>query len=229
MKQAEQITHPAPFSLNIIDLIRCKRLLPERGIVLDPMAGIGGVHALATDTLKTYGIEIEPEWAAAHPDTMVGDATSLPFGPHSFDAVVTSPTYGNRYADHHDARDTSYRRSYTHDLRQVTGDSERQLASRNTGRYYAWQPSYATLHRRAWAEVRRVLVPGGVFVLNVSDFVRRGQVVDVVGMHTEICFDLGFVFVERFNVRTPRMRFGANSEARVAAEAVLVFGKRKAA
>jgi tRNA G10 N-methylase Trm11 len=223
------VMHPAPFSFGIIDLIRYKGLLPAKGIVLDPFAGIGGVHALATDTLKTVGIEIEPEWAAAHRDTLVGDATSLPFGPRSFDAVVTSPTYGNRYADHHEARDGSWRRGYTHDLQKTTGDHDRKLAERNTGRWYAWQPAYATLHRRAWAEVRRVLCDGGPFILNVSNFIRDGEIFDVTGMHIEICYDLGFRLEQRFNVRTQRMRYGANNRLRASTEAVLLFTKPRAA
>lgn len=229
MNTVQDVRHPAPYSQNILDIVVEKGLLPERGIVLDPMAGIGRIHTLATDTRYTMGVEIEPEWAAAHPDTIVGDATALLFGNNSFDAVMTSPCYGNRYADHHTAGDGSYRRSYTHDLRAMTGDPDRQLAMMNTGRYYAWQPAYADLHRLAWSEVYRVLKPGRRFVLNVSDFVRHGRVVEVVAMHISMCTEIGFKFVERYDVPTPRMRYGANAGARVDTEAVLVFVKPVAA
>lgn len=226
---ATEIVHPTPYSRNILDLVVEKGLLPERGIVLDPMAGIGRIHELATDTRFTVGVEIEPEWAAAHPDTMVGDATALQFGARSFDAVTVSCCYGNRYADHHDARDGSHRRGYTHDLRVQTGDPTRQLALMNAGRYYAWNPEYAGIHRLAWAEVHRVLRPGRRFILNVSDFVRDGRVVEVVALHISICAAFGFRLVARYDVPTPRMRFGANNRARVDTEAVLVFVKPVAA
>jgi len=47
----------------------------------------------------------------------VGNALSLPFEDDSFDAVCTSPTYGNRLAENHDAYDPQARRSYKHDQR----------------------------------------------------------------------------------------------------------------
>lgn len=46
--------------------------------------------------------------------TVIGDATRLPFDNRMFDAVITSPTYGNRMADHHDAQDGSKRITYRH-------------------------------------------------------------------------------------------------------------------
>jgi hypothetical protein len=48
------------------------------------IAGTGVIHELPNETI---GVEIEPEWASMHPDTIVGDATRLPFPAESFDAV----------------------------------------------------------------------------------------------------------------------------------------------
>jgi tRNA G10 N-methylase Trm11 len=84
----------------------------------------------------------------------------LPFADASIDAIVTSPTYGNRLADHHRASDPLLRRSYTHDL-------GRPLHSENSGAMQ-WGDAYRAFHRRAWAEAVRVLKPGGRFVLNVK-------------------------------------------------------------
>ena len=38
------------------------------------------------------------------------------FSDATFDMVVTSPTYGNRMADHHNAKDGRRRITYTHNL-----------------------------------------------------------------------------------------------------------------
>lgn len=217
--------HPAQFSREIISIVERQHLLPENGIVLDPMAGVGGIHKLATATRKTVGIEIEPEWAAAHPDTMVGNALRLPFGRASFDAVFTSPCYGNRLADHHRAQDGSTRRSYTHDLQHTTGDPERRLHPDNSGTLRATRPEYWAFHARAWAEVARVLRPGGRFVLNVSDHISHGQVVPVVERHCDLVLLSGFTLIKEFMVATRRMRYGANNTARVPTESVLVFDR----
>jgi len=117
--------HPARFSTNIIDRLtelaveEVHRLNVSSIRVLDPFAGVGGIHNIRTalpGQIKSVGVELEPEWACAHPDTIVGDATALPFPDESFDAVMTSPCYGNRMADHHNAKDGSRRITYKHTL-----------------------------------------------------------------------------------------------------------------
>jgi DNA modification methylase len=219
------IRHPARFSQPVLQLVERHRLLPDIGIVLDPMAGVGGVHTLATIGRKTIGIEIEPEWAAAHADTMVGNCLRLPFGRASFDAVFTSPCYGNRLSDHHRASDPSVRRSYTHDLQYATGDPERRLHADNSGTLRATKGEYWAFHARAWAEVHRVLRPGGRFVLNVSDHIARGEVVPVVERHADLVLLTGFTLIKEFRTTTRRMRYGANNQARVPTESVLVFDR----
>lgn len=220
--------HPAPFSVEVLELIDREKLLPEVGIVLDPFAGVGRIHRLATASRLTIGVEIEPEWADAHPDTRVGDATRLPFGDRCFDAACTSCTYGNRYSDHHRAGDGSYRRSYTHDLRALTDNPERRLHRHNTGLFKGTSREYWALHGAAWREVRRVLKPGAPFVLNVSDYIAGGERIPMVDGHAALLtLELDFILVDRFDVPTRRMRKGANAQLRVETEAVLVFERAR--
>lgn len=218
-------TFPAPYSANVLRFIANSGMLPLRGVLLDPFAGTGRVHDLASATLRTVGVEIEPEWAAMHPSTLVGNALALDFADESFDVVVTSPVYGNRMSDSHNAKDESLRRSYTHDLRRLTGDPERKLHPENSGTLYAWQKEYWRFHVRAWAEVRRVLKPKGVFLLNVSDCIRDGKRVPVVATHALVCAKLKFELLGKHPIETPRMRFGENHEARATAEYVLELRK----
>ena len=130
----------------------------QRLKVLDPFAGVGRIHELDHDTV---GVEIEKEWAAAHRATLVGDATSLPFLDQSFDAIVTSPCYGNRMADHHEARGASRRHTYRHAL-------GRPLSPNSAGALQ-WGEQYRQFHRLAWQEAYRTLRPRGLCVVVVSD------------------------------------------------------------
>lgn len=206
--------HPARFPDRIMNVLA--GLVDEhqlqRARVIDPFCGTGRTHDLGLDST---GVEIEPEWAGSHPQTIVGDATALPFPAGSFDAAITSPCYSNRLADHHEAKDGSYRRTYRHLLgRPLTAGSAGAMQ---------WGDAYRDLHRRAWRELHRVLVPGGLVLLNVKNHVRRGQEVRVVEWHLQHLVGHGFDLVEEMSVSTAGSRYGANRDLRIGHEVIAVL------
>lgn len=224
------------------------RLYGGHARVLDPFAGTGKVHLLPQ---RTTGIELEPEWAhqgEARGEMIVADSVMwMEKTRRRFDVVVTSPCYGNRMADHHDAKDKcsqclghgkievsggltecpkckgsglSTRRSYRHDLgRMPTNGSSAIL-------HYG--PEYRDFHRRAWTGVYRVLLPGGLFYLNTKDFFRDKKRVRVSEWHRRACMSIGFDHVDTITVAVNGMRYGANRQ-RVTQEVVYVFRKPEAA
>jgi SAM-dependent methyltransferase len=209
--------HPAKFSESIIDYLD-RLFRNQRGNVLDPFAGTGRIHHLCRPDLYTWGVEIEPEWARMHPRTLIGNALNLPFKNESFNAICTSPAYGNRFADHHNAKDGSTRRSYKHDL-------GRDLHPFSAGKLH-FGPQYKRFHMLAFWECARVLKPKGWVIINVSNFIRKGEEVDVVGFYEELLSNDPFHFSFRDNVGTPRLRYGANSDARVKHEVILAGWKK---
>lgn len=109
--------HPAKFSASVLSAIKeiTRRRIKKGEFVLDPFGGTGRIHDLADEMgWKSAAVEIEPEWAAMHPRTKQGDSTKLTkmawlkrlvtryFG---IAAVITSVCYGNRMADHHNAKE----------------------------------------------------------------------------------------------------------------------------
>lgn len=250
--------HPAKFSAPIITALttllaqHCPAgpLMPAR--VLDPFAGPGGVHQLASPAYDTVGIELEPEWALQHPRNLVGDATRLPFETGSFDAIITSPVYGNRLSDTYDGSGDRCIRcaglgTVTLDAEAGTTEfveiecagcqgsglkpSKRYTYTIALGRPVTpgsaaglqWGPKYRTLHTAAWAEARRVLKPGGMFFLNISDHYRQFKLQGVDLWHAAALGRLGFEWVAAQPIDTQRSRNGANSELRDACEWILVF------
>lgn len=105
-------SHPAKFPKYVLDRIALyvraeARQLGRPARVLDPFAGVGRIHDLPRRYAETTGVELEPEWAACRARTIVGDALALPEDwTGRFDVVATSPCYGNRMADSHEARDS---------------------------------------------------------------------------------------------------------------------------
>lgn len=208
------VSHPARYSTNLIPIFA--DILDGYDHVLDPFAGTGRIHELP---MHTVGVEIEPEWAALHPDTVEGSALDLPWEDAEFDAVCTSPTYGNRLADSHNASDPERRRSYTHDL-------GRKLSDDNSGAMQ-WGDEYREFHETAWAEAVRVLRPGGRFVLNIKDHIRGGVQQPVTAWHVAALVDLGMRYNAELSQGAPtgHLQQGSNSEARAGQELVLVFDK----
>lgn len=179
--------------------------------ILDPFAGTGKIRTVRPDA---YLLEIEPEWAEIRGAT-VGDALELPWPNNYFDAVVTSPTYGNRMADHHNAKDGSKRNTYRHTL-------GRELSPHNSGAMQ-WGKKYRTFHYTAWDEVRRVLKPDGKFILNISDHIRKGRQIQVTRFHRLLLLQLGFTVERDYRISTPRNGQGQNGKVRVPFESILVF------
>jgi len=216
---ATGVAHPAVYSDTVLPVL-ISTLNESHRLVLDPFAGVGKIHLLSDNTnwgMRTVGVEIEPEWALNHPQSLVGDALSLPFRNEAFDAVVTSPTYGNRMADSHVARDGSVRRSYTHDL-------GRPLSASNSGAMQ-WGHRYRLFHQWAWSESMRVIRPKGRLVINISDHIRKHERQYVTSWHVEYLLSLGFVLAYAANVNTARHREGANSSSRIDGETILAFDK----
>jgi DNA modification methylase len=212
------IAHPAKYSSVILE--RLDKLLAARigdsgqvPLVLDPFAGTGKIHQL--NGIRSVGVEIEPEWATMHPHTVVGNTLHLPFRTGSFDGMITSPTYGNRHADHHNARDGSFRHSYTHTL-------GRTLHADNSGTLH-WGDDYRAFHDQAWSECLRTQKPGAFVMLNVSNHIRNKTEQPVVEWHLAWFLSHHCKFVELEHVDTPRLRAGANSTARVAHEFIIHF------
>ncbi len=218
-KLSTGVAHPAAYSDPIIEAIG--DALPNDGVVLDPFAGTGRIHEVATETRETVGVEIEPEWADLHENTQQGNALDLfnttTINPESVDAIATSPTYGNRLADSHKAADPDTRRSYTHDIGH-------DLHEDNSGDLQ-WGDEYRTFHTNAYTETIKALKPGGVFILNISDHIRKGKPQGVPLWHAGILMQLGLEWVACLTVDTPRLRQGANSDARAPVEYVVTLRK----
>jgi hypothetical protein len=216
------VSHPARYSAAILERFEkvinqvCNVAAPTVK-VLDPFAGTGKIHELPFDTT---GVEIEPEWGkVVHGRVVVADARSMPFADGEFDVVATSPTYGNRLADKHNASDPERRRSYTHDL-------GRTLTEGNTGGLQ-WGPNYQEAHAAIWTEVRRVMKSGAWLLLNIKDHIRNGEQQPVSHWHTAALVELGFTFWPGYSagVATQHLRQGSNTEQRAGQELVLVFRK----
>lgn len=224
------VKHPAKFSPAIID--KLGELVPP-GVWLDPFAGVGTIAVLEGSVPQRGHVrfeaprhfvmlELEPEWASQHPKTVCVDALvqmdAWVKAGTRFDGVVTSPVYGNRMSDSHNAQDGSTRHSYTHDL-------GRKLTEGNIGDAYFWQDRYKEFHIRAWQLAYNVTRPGGEMFLNVSDFYRttkgERQQMRVVAWHMKTLSAIGYSILKVHRVGTPRMRKGRNGESRVEYEAII--------
>ena len=138
--------------------------------------------------------------------------------PYLVDAIVTSPTYGNRMADHHNAKDNSKRITYTHYLGH-------ELSFENTGRMQ-WGQQYQDKHRRIYKNIYTLLKPNGLFVLNISNHIRKGEEQYVTEWHIKTLKDLGFEVIQEIQVPTKRMKFGKNNQRRINHENIIALQRK---
>ena len=186
--------------------------------VLDPMAGTGErlkeLSLLLPDT-NFYGIEIEPEWANMTPEIVkVGNILKLPFENESVSNILVSPPYGNRMADHHNAKDGSRRTTYRHML-------NRPLSEESSAGMH-WGARYREFHIKAWIECYRVAEEG--LVLNIKNHLCNGEEIDVVKWHVDTLTNIGFKVYSTYEIKCNGNRFGANRK-RVENEYIIQFKK----
>lgn len=227
--------HPAMFTPAIVDLM-VERLANVRGTLIDPFAGMGmHLHRFCGPGRRVIGYEIEQPWVDAGGSATAGlirqgDSTKLPHRKGSIAAIFTSPVYPNRMTDHHRARDNSERRSYTHDIRTMTGNAGYELAVNNAGKMSGGLASadYRTLNVRVLRECLRVARPGAVLLLNVSDSYMDDEIQSVTAWFIAAAQKIGWEWRTADRVPTPRMRRGKNGTKRVDGEWVLEFVKSEA-
>jgi len=236
-------THPSPFSKPIrvflTDLIH-----DWPGPILDPYAGVGGVHKLGRD--DTYGVEIEQEWAELSRFTAWGDSATI--RTHDDDcvvtsplsrwttrdirfprprAIVTSPDYGNRFADQYLGTPAEVaeraatgkaprRRSYAISL-------NRAVSVGSGAGFYFWTDEYKDLHTNVMRAVTDVVVRPGLGAFNVSDVIHDKTVHPVTMWWQGMLQGLGWQFKDAHPIGTHRYKDGANRDARVANEWVVVM------
>lgn len=215
--------HPAVYSDAVLDAFR--ELLAEHcdeaGLLVDPFAGTGRVHELQADGWDTIGVELEPEWANLHPDTIHGDSRNLcdvvydATQAEVVDVIATSPAYGNRLADYYAASDPEARRSYGIDL-------GRRLSEGN-GAALQWGTDYQSLHEKVWGQAVDLLAPGGLFLLNCKNHRRDGKVQQVIAWHIRSLVDLGLQVVDERELVPAGL---ANTTAAKLPERVIAFRKR---
>jgi len=216
--------HPAKFSKPILEKLESLTLgLPDGARVLDPFAGVGGIHSLSR--FETVGVELEPEWAKAHDRTLVGDSRYLEtmFDFEMFDAIITSPGYASRMSDRYGgdpkgSKRVTYRISLGGALSEGSGAAVQWSSAKE-------KAEYKEIHRTVWEQCFKVLKHDRCLYLNISNHIRKGEEQDVTEWHLLCLEDIGFVIDQMHHVKTRRMKMGANHHLRVDSESIVVAYK----
>jgi hypothetical protein len=208
--------HPAPFTDSIIDELAelIPRYAPSHAVVHDPFAGEGTKLAALCERLGYFysGTDLEP-WPNRDRRVQVGDSTDPSTYPLDWYVIVTSPTYNNGVNDHFEPKDDSRRLTY----RSRAGH---ELHSNNTGR---WSGRGSKKGETEYWRITRDVVKHwpDVALVNVKDSTRAGEIYRLTFLWSSLLEEYGYE-VEWVDVPCPGWRYGANSQARVDSEVILV-------
>ena len=216
--------HYARYSPAIIEAI--EQRIGHSKMILDPMAGtlerLSCLEKPERGYHLVWGVELEPEWAEGyeHERLIQGDARSLPYDDEFFDAIVVSPSYGNRDCDKTGTWwDNASRMTYAGALGRDVSDGSGCIK---------WGPEYRTIHAEAWVEAIRVLKPNGLFFINLKNFVQRGAIVRMAAWHKGTLIKYGLEEIDDTAVPARGRPSGANYDVRAEdTEKIYVFQKPK--
>jgi hypothetical protein len=215
------IHHPARWSEPVLRQLHLY-LVNEPLHIHDPFAGTGNRLGDLADWIGAgfSGTEIEPEWIVDD-RVMCGDSTDAGTYPREPFIVVTSPVYPNGMTDHFRAVPGDRRMTYRHQLATTTG-GDRELHPHNMGRYGNAIRRGAKSEATYWDLANRCVRwwPDKVYV-NVKDCYALGRRVEVV-KGWEVLLESHGYGGSRIRVPTPGYRDGANREARVYHEVILI-------
>lgn len=220
----KEVRHPAKYTDKFIPIFANHLKCCDR--VLDPMGGTGKIGLIKKHGFDgvVYNNDLEVEWLQQSFNNGCDvvsnfDAANTGYPDGYFDGICTSPTYGNRMADSHVAKDLSVRNTYTHAIGRKLHDS-------NTGKMQ-WGESYRSKHVDIYKEIYRLLATNGIFILNVKDHIRKGDVVHVSDFHLDTALSVGLVLEDNIKVEAKGNRFGRNGVVRVGYENIFIFRKPK--
>jgi len=192
--------HPASYNQQLLNAL--DKLVPDTGVILDFFGGVGKVGALARAGRIIIAGEIEKKWANQSVDNgcdfvVIADATRSPFKSNSIDAVVVSPSYGNRLADVDKSQRRRKKRKSDYTRRTYRSYYGKDLHINNSGNNMQWVrgprgKAYRLLHFRAWLEAARLLKVGGLLIINCKDHIRNGKWMHVCDWHWSMVERIGF-------------------------------------
>lgn len=211
-KPVKRVTHPAKFNPPILEAAWDLLKNDPPKTILDPFAGMGGIVGLRRYGYKGRYVlnEIEHEWLQAAPEgdfitKILGDW--LLYNGPIVDCIVTSPTFGNRLADHFHSKDGSYRANYRNALgRQPSSGSSAIMQ---------WGSAYRDFHFAAIGRMGASVVPGGRLVLDMSDHIRNHKRQRVCRWWRDTLRDFGWTLCDYRFVTVKRFRRGENYQVRV--------------
>lgn len=154
-----------------------------------------------------------------------GDSRELWFlDDNSILAAVTSPAYPNGMTDNHHAKDASRRNTYIHRIRETHPDYELHpdnpagLSARSSKKGYA---KMLEVHAAVWAEMFRVMMPGGIFIVNTKDTPH----IPFTAHTKQQLLDAGFELVEHRTVEARGNNHQQHADRKVAVEDLLIVRK----